>query len=134
VISVANGTVRVLMQESSACGSCSQQSTCSPGSGTGRTLLARDPVGVKPGQVVTIDLPEGGTLKALGLAYGIPLLMLLVGAGLGHRYAPDHLDQELVSALSAFAGLGLSFVLLRRFRSHYEGRADLTPTVIRIGP
>jgi len=84
--------------------------------------------------VVTVDLPEGGTLKALGLAYGIPLLMLFVGAAVGYLYAPDHLDQELVSALSALSGLGLSFALLRRFRSRYEGRADLTPTVIRIGP
>ncbi len=133
VIAVSNGQATIAMEENAACGSCSQKSTCHPGDGAQRTMTAQDPIGVKPGQVVTVDLPGGGVWLAMGLAYGVPLALLLVGAILGFRMAPEGADREVYSALSALAGLVAGFLLLARFRGRYEGRASLKPVVIRIG-
>ncbi len=133
VITVRDGWATIAMEENAACGSCSQQSTCHPGDGSRRTMTAQDPIGVKPGQIVTVDLPEGGVWLAMGLAYGVPLTLLLVGAVMGYRMAPEGSDREVASALSALAGLVIGFLLLARFRSRYEGRASLKPVVIRIG-
>lgn len=132
VIRAGDGEALVRVTPSAACGGCSQQSACHPANGE-RTITVRDPIGVRPGQIVTIGLPGGGIRVALGLAYGVPLAALLGGALLGYRLAPAGADLELVAALAALAGLGAAFLLLKMLRGRYEGLRSLKPVVLRIG-
>lgn len=75
-----------------ACGGCAQSESCaSSGRGNGfeqargigskKPLLIRLPntIGARPGDAVIIRAAEGMVLRAVWLAYGIPLLLALAG-------------------------------------------------------
>lgn len=75
-----------------ACGGCAQSGSCAHGAvgetldqalGKGRKpLLIRLPntIGARPGDAVVIHAADGMVLRAVWLAYGIPLLLALAGA------------------------------------------------------
>jgi len=130
VLDAAAGTATVRMTASPACDGCGQASACHPGEGTVRTLTVRDPLGVRPGQAVTVRLPGAGVWAAMGLVYAWPLAMLLVGAWAGHRAGTGGEQADLLAAAGALAGLALSFLMLRALRPWYEGRALFRPVIV----
>jgi len=131
VLTAEAGQATLRMTDNAACGSCSQSASCHTGSGEERVLAVSDPIGVRPGQEVTVEVPVKGLATAMGLAYGFPLILLFLGAVIGYRMGEG--DAELASAFGALAGLGLAFVILRRYRALYEGRLSVRPVIIRVG-
>jgi len=135
VVKVTGKVATLRMSVSDACSACDQKSMCHPDSGTVRMLSAHDPIGVTPGDVVTVSLPSKGVWLAMGLVYGWPLVTLIAGAWLGFKWAVGEGmsadSAEIAAALSGLAGLGAGFVVLRMNRHRYEGRLALMPTIIR---
>jgi len=132
VVGVEGGTATVRMTTSAACDSCSQASLCHPAQGVERTLSVRDPIGVREGQEVAVRLPGRGVWAAMGLVYGWPLAMLIVGAWAGYRLGGGGDRGEIASALGALLFLGAGFLALKALRPLYEHLTLLNPVIVRV--
>jgi positive regulator of sigma E activity len=133
VLTAGGGAATVRMTASPSCDGCGQASLCHPGTGRDRTLTVRDPLGVAPGQAVTVRLPGRGAWAAMGLVYGWPLAMLLAGAVLGYRLGGGGDRSDLVSAGLALAFLAAGFAVLKALRPWYEGRALFKAVIVQAG-
>jgi positive regulator of sigma E activity len=104
-----------------ACGACSQKTGCA-GSDKGALLsdaaskarqgvLLRLPnaIRARPGDAVLVRAADGMVIKAVWRAYGIPLVLGLLGAALGFGLAGD----DMAALLGLLAGLLAGVVLLR---------------------
>jgi positive regulator of sigma E activity len=133
VIQAGSGAATVRMTASPACDGCGQASGCHPGQGSDRTLAVRDPLGVRPGQAVTVRLPGRGVWAAMGLIYGWPLAMLFFGAWAGFQLGGGGDRADLLSAGGALLGLAAGFGVLRLLRPWYEGRALFKAVIVHAG-
>lgn len=106
----------VAIAASSACARCREGRGCGawlPGSGTGETRLrVTVPSGLQlaEGDRVTVHMSGPALLTAAGIAYGLPLAGLLLGALLGHLFVPG----DLPALFSALTGLMTGAWLARR--------------------
>ncbi len=135
VQTAADGEATVRLAATASCDGCAQGSLCHPGDGADRTLTAKDPLGVKQGQSVTVHVPGRGVWMALALVYGWPLLMMAVGAVLGHRLGGGTAagnTAELASAGLALLFLCAAFLVLWVFRPFYEHRASFRPVIVSV--
>ncbi|MEW5770663.1 MAG: SoxR reducing system RseC family protein [Pseudomonadota bacterium] len=123
----------VVGEAPSSCGACG-------GKGCGSSVFNRvwhpdaqeypvaNPIGAQPGDAVVVGLPDGSLLLASTRAYLLPLLALLLGAGLGRLLGGDA-HGEPASALGGLIGLLLAALWLRRQRHEAAGE----PVILRHG-
>ena len=96
----ADGTAQVLYVRQSACsGDCHKCSGCGAVE-QNMLFTAHNPIGARPGQVVTVSTRSGPVLAAAAVLYLLPLGMFFVG----------YLVSQLVWNLGALGGL-LGFAL-----------------------
>ena len=78
-----DGTAQVIHVRQSACsGDCHKCSGC--GAVQEKMLLtAQNPIGAKPGDVVTVEAKSGPVLAAAAMLYMLPLALFFVGCLLG---------------------------------------------------
>jgi len=119
-------TAWVTSKAPSSCGVCG-------GKGCGSSLFARiwhpeepeyrvdNPIGASPGEMVVVGLPDGVLFSAVLASYGMPLVLLLMGAGLG-----NYLFGEPGSIWGGLFGLGLATVWLRMRRG-----TNTVPVILR---
>ncbi|MDP2832273.1 MAG: SoxR reducing system RseC family protein [Pseudomonadota bacterium] len=112
----------------SSCGACG-------GKGCGSSLFARvlhadepeyrvdNPIGAAVGEAVVVGLPDGALLSAAVSGYLVPLLLLLLGAGVGQQFAG-----ELGAVSGGLCGLLLAALYLKRRKS-----PAILPVVLRHG-
>ncbi len=99
-----------------ACARCRDGRGCGAGllgSSTGdRVIRVRVPAGMQlaAGDPVTLHMHGPALLAAAGIAYGLPLAGLLLGALLGHLFIAG----ELAASLTALAGLIVGAWFARR--------------------
>ena len=115
---VDHGVVTVDVAVQKGCGRCDEPGGCGGGLAVGGPACSRsyqltDALGVRAGDEVILTVPAGGVLRAAGWAYGMPLLLGLVGAVAAASLAGD--DDRLAVA-GGLGGLILGFVALRLFR------------------
>lgn len=100
-----------------ACGACSQKEGCGSSGvldnalGKGRKLkLLRLPntIGARPGDAVMIRAAQGMVFRAAWRAYGLPLMLGLLGALLASLSGNDG-----VALAGLLAGLAMGFLLMR---------------------
>jgi len=100
-----DGTVQVLHVRQSACsGDCHQCSGCGAAKET-VLLTAHNPIGARPGQLVTVEASTGPVLAAAAVLYLLPLLLFFVG-----YLAGEHLWGRggLCGCMAFLAGIGIS--------------------------
>ena len=119
-------TAWVASRAPTSCGACG-------GKGCGSSLFSRfwhpeapeyrvdNPIGAMAGESVVVGLPDGVLWRAALASYGLPLAMLLCGAGLG-----DALLGEPGAIGGGLLGLALATVWLRRHRGPQS-----TPVILR---
>ena len=102
----------------STCSSCAAEKGCGQGliarwgghTSYLRVLLeGRDPEAFQVNDEITIAIPEDVVVKGSLFAYLLPLVLLLVGSGLGQQI----LQTDLASALGGLAGIALGAALVR---------------------
>ncbi|MBK9956921.1 MAG: SoxR reducing system RseC family protein [Rhodocyclaceae bacterium] len=90
----------------SGCSSCTQGGCA--GRAKRRPQRVRNTVGARVGQRVIVSVPEGAVLRATLWSYGLPLMLMLLGAASGLTLAGD-----AGAVAGTVAGLLLSLVALR---------------------
>lgn len=74
-----DGTAQVLCIRESACsGDCHKCSGCGAAKET-LVLTAKNPIGAKPGQLVTVEAASGPVLAAAAVLYLLPLALFFIG-------------------------------------------------------
>lgn len=87
---VADGGRRVVVRlhVSEHCDHCAAKALCQPSDDGRREIVAEDPLGVGVGEHVRVAVRGSQVLGMSLLLYGLPLLLLLVGIGLGAWLLP----------------------------------------------
>lgn len=136
VISVEDGLIWVETQRKSVCGSCSAQKGCGTASlekvlGRRRTqVMVLSQIAVSPGDEVMIGVQESALLRGSFALYGIPLLLMLLGAVIAEAVVLS--QTELPVVMGALFGLlgGLLYVALFSRKAHLDPRYQ--PVILRI--
>lgn len=136
VISVEGERIWVETQRKSVCGSCSAQKGCGTATlekvlGKRRTqVMVISQVTVSPGDEVVIGIQESALLRGALALYGIPLLLMLLGAVIAEAVILS--QTELPVVMGALLGLlaGLFYVALFSRKVQLDPRYQ--PVVLRI--
>ena len=106
-----DGTATVIHIRESACsGDCHKCSGC--GAAKEAILLdAKNPIGAKPGDLVTVESETGPVLKAAMVMYMLPMVLFFAGYAIG---AAIWNQGTLVGCLSFVASIGLAVLYDRR--------------------
>ena len=121
VLRAQHGRVEIQMQRQSACSHCELSQGCGTGA-IGRLLGHRSKpliidsrLELKPGDRLTLGLPDSSFLKASLVIYGLPLMTLVVTSIAGHWLFSGSETMVLLAAVSGFcAGLVISARLAKQ--------------------
>jgi positive regulator of sigma E activity len=115
VISTVNGIARVEPTGRSGCGGCTSSSSCGV-SGLGKyfahgrkTIAVQCDASVQAGDELQLNMSEGDLLKAGLLAYLLPTVLALVGAGIAAAFGLG----DVGAVLGAASGMAAGFLLGR---------------------
>ena len=101
-----DGTAQVILLRQSACsGDCHKCAGCGAAEQT-MIFTAQNPVGAKPGDLVTVEAASGPVLKAAAMVYMLPLVLFIGGYLAGMQWRLGGLTGLLAFAL----GIGLAVV------------------------
>ena len=115
VVSSDNGTVMVQPSTQSGCGGCGSRSMCGVSglgkyfSGNRKSIAVKCDANVRAGDELQLSMSEGDMLKAGLLAYLLPSVLALVGAGVAAAYGWG----DAGAVLGAAAGVALGLLLGR---------------------
>lgn len=128
VLSVDNGIAEISVIQNENCGECSAKIICKPNKDDRNILRVEDPLGVKPGDTVKIEIQGSSLLKVSFQLYGIPLILLLVGILFGTSIFSGYKFSELYSVLF---GLGLIVIyFLFTFSRSRSQRNQILPKIV----
>jgi sigma-E factor negative regulatory protein RseC len=124
----------VTTQRSGSCDSCGAKSMChSLGGGKEAQVNAINSANARVGDRIVISFKTTSLMRAMFLLYAFPIICLLIGAIIGHNFAP--VFQINSSALSAITGFLFFFMALCFVKSRAErlaGKDAYQPKIIRI--
>jgi sigma-E factor negative regulatory protein RseC len=115
VVSTDNGTVMVQPSTQSGCGGCGSRSVCGVSglgkyfSGNRKAIAVKCDANVHAGDELQLSMNEGDMLKAGLLAYLVPSVLALVGAGVASSLGLG----DVGAALGAANGMAIGFLLGR---------------------
>ena len=105
-----DGTAQVLHIRQSACsGDCHKCSGCGAAQ-EGIVLTVSNPIGARPGDLVTIEAATGPVLRGAAVLYMMPLLLFFLGYALGAVWGRG----GLAGCISFVLGIALVIVYDRR--------------------
>ncbi len=132
VIKVENDIAWVNTQSKLACSSCQVESTC--GNGilekylAGKVFISKidNLLNAKVGDEVVISIPKTSVSKASLIVYGLPLLMLFIGAILGDIYFLS----EIMSIFLGFVGLAVGIMMIKVFSRRIVNNQNYLPKMV----
>ena len=118
--------VKIRMERQKACEKCR---ACAPSvNGEHMYMIAHNACGADVGDWVSIDLDGGFFLRAMLIMYGLPLMMLLAGIGLGLGFA--HILSlplgEIIGFAAGVAMAALTYFTINKLQ-HRIDRAKHAP-------
>lgn len=133
IVKSINGAIAIVsVEKKSACDQC--KAGCSV-SDSGVEIEAFNKVKAAVGQKVKVVMQPYLYLKGSILIYGIPALALIIGAIIGKEYLSSFfkgMDPDIVSAISGFALLILSFLIVKVWSSRFEKKTEYKPIIEEI--
>ncbi|MBF0505830.1 MAG: SoxR reducing system RseC family protein [Nitrospirae bacterium] len=125
----------IIVRKKGTCDSCSGSSLCET-FGVGEAIMeAFNKVDARVGDTVKVVFRESTYLKGTIIVYGIPSLMLLLGAMLGKEYLKPFFpaaDPELLSAAAGFGLFAFTFLVLKLWSKVFEPRKEYMPIIEEI--
>ena len=126
VVEVMNGAVKVSVVATSACSACSIKEHCLSTERKEKEIVAKtlpnDNFTV--GDVVDVEIAQGLGLKAVGIAYGIPCIVLIVSMVLASRYFTN----DFLVAGIALAATAATYGIIYLLRGKIERNFSITAT------
>lgn len=97
------------------------------------TIKCKDLCKSQAGELVEVELEKSTFLKATALMYGVPLVGLIMGLGIGVMLPISIGTQvkEMVSVILAIAGMGVGLLWLRK-KEHLKKYDNLLPKIVKI--
>lgn len=92
-----DGIATIVISNSDYCEECTAKLYCKPGNSDERSLIVKDPFGVKTGDKVKVMIKGSRLISVSFFIYGIPLILLLVGLIIGMKIFTS--NKELMSTL-----------------------------------
>jgi sigma-E factor negative regulatory protein RseC len=134
VIHTHDTLARVKTTKSSSCKACTVKDSCHI-TETGKVMEvdAINGAGAREGDRILLYFETGSLMKACFLLYLLPVGFMLTGAIFGHWLAlKTGMNVSLLSAVSGFLSLFLSFVMIRS-KANALGKNDAyKPKIIKI--
>ena len=115
VLTANDGKAEIMVIDSDSCEECSAKIYCKPSSENKKTLLVKDPFGVKPGDKVKVALQGANLFKASGILYGIPLLILIAGILVGVNIFENSSNKEVYAFLLSVSACALYYFVVYDF-------------------
>lgn len=137
VVAVAPDAVWVETVRASTCGACQAKSACGhhlinqeqSGQRARLRVPVCDNVDYQVGDSVTLGLPEGALMRGALWVYGLPLLLLFLGALLGSSLPVTAFDASAVFGMGGLlAGFVINRVLSRRTGHNQTYQPALVPS------
>ncbi len=125
VTEVRNGMLQVTFCRPDACQSCG---ACEGGK---KQTVIWVKGNARVGDIAVVDMPDRTVIRASLIAYGMPLVCLLLGLILGSVLVPG---QELAGVAGAGIGLVISLILLKVTEKYRAGKPSWSPEIIDILP
>ncbi len=131
---MADGKAEVVAEKKGGCGSCSSAHTCHTSkSAMKMKTTVINPVGARPGDMVTLNVSTSSLLKGLVLIYLFPVIGLMAGAIMGSNMAQVMSMSQTGSAiLFGGAGLVLGFVSVILISRLMASNDAYKPVIVRI--
>lgn len=119
IVQIHNGSAMVHANQVSGCEQCN-------GQGCGSSKVAQlfcskpryfevdNPIGAQPGEEVIVSVADGAVLRGIGLVYLLPILSMVLVAGLASWMANLVENSELYVAGGAVLGLIVGFWISQR--------------------
>jgi positive regulator of sigma E activity len=124
----------VIVQRQSGCDSCPGGSVCKM-MGNEAEIEVVNEAKAKAGDTVRLVFKPYTYIKSAVFVYGIPSIMLIIGAVIGKeylsRFLPD-MDSDIVSAIGGFGLFALSFLFMKFWTKRYEGKKEYMPVIEEI--
>lgn len=89
-----------------------------------------NPIGAQPGDEVIVSVADGAVLRGIALMYVLPILFMVVGAGLASWGIGTHDHSDLYVACGGGVALLLGFLVVRLV-SKWQSRVQNRPYVAR---
>lgn len=129
IVKEVNGTLAVIsLDDSDNCEECSARIVCKPSGKEGRTLTARDPFGVHPGDKVRVSIKGRDILKISFLLYGLPLLLMLAAIYFGMNIFKTNI--EIYSTLLGTVVIAIYVLLFFVFSKLRGSEHNKYPTIV----
>ena len=114
-----NGTAQVMVLRQSACsGDCHKCSGCGAAEQT-VIFTAQNPIGAKPGDLVTVEAASGPVLKAAAVLYMLPLVLFIGGYLLGMQWRLGGLTGLLAFALGIGGAIAYDRLVMKKKNTVY---------------
>ncbi len=136
VVKEINGIKALItVHKQGTCDSCAGSSVCET-FGVGEAIMeAYNKVDARVGDTVKVVFRESNYLKGTIIVYGIPSLMLLLGAILGKEYLKPFFpaaDPDLLSAAAGFGLFAVTFLVLKLWSKVFEQKKEYMPIIEEI--
>ena len=126
----------VRANRTASCERCASKGMCNIVEDTGHVIVqALNTVGAKEGDTVRIELPEKSFLAASALIYLFPIIALIIGGfigGLLHPHFSESITKDGLSALTAFAFLIISVIIVKIVGKNIGKGLEYTPKIVEI--
>ncbi len=132
VMKVKADYVVVKMARTEACGSCK---ACTKGTSAEEMFIeARNLCNAKLYDWVDVEVQDGNFIKAVLIAYGIPLICFFLGAGIGITIAPLVGLSNMRELMSFFIGLlfvGIAYWFIKKKDAQLK-RGGISPVAVKV--
>jgi sigma-E factor negative regulatory protein RseC len=125
----------VIVERQGGCESCPGGSVCKNMGGGESAIEAVNQANARLGDTVRIVFKPYTYIKGAVFVYGIPALMLIIGAVIGKEYISKifpGMEPDLVSAVSGFGFFIFSFLVMKFILKRYEGKKEYMPVIEEI--
>ncbi|HKK54931.1 SoxR reducing system RseC family protein [Marinobacter sp.] len=135
VIALKDDKAWVQTIRTSACESCSARSGCGQrvlaraSSGRANQILVINHLNARVGDQVTVAIAESALISASLLVYGLPLVLMILGAVTGQHWLPHQDAGAIAGAVAGLvAGFGLAGIVQSRSTGGYQpALVDILP-------
>ncbi len=120
---------------SAACEHCKSRHTCHAlgGGGNDMAVEAINTLGAREGDHVVVEFSTSSLLKGTFLIYILPILCLMIGAGIGVRLSPVFgLGESVLPAAVGFGAFALSILFVVVYGNRLARKDGYKPRIIRV--